>query len=235
MDILTPITCESCGGAVPLVDANERPCPFCNASIITPPNYLDALSATRDAASARAEAEPKWRKLASGSSVRWYIAGAAAMVCVPPLITAAAHGLRPALASVAVLSLFTLPSLIPGAVVFIWGITANATRERYRTLLSARPPSQPGHLPGCRQCGAPLDITDGALSSTCLYCGTDSLVDAIPTESLQADKELAIRSLADATQALRKRLWQVGLSITGTGALLGGLSIGLYWALQRLT
>ena len=234
MNFLKPIICESCGGAVPLLDAVERPCPYCRKPVLTPPQYLEALGATREAARARALAEPKWKRLASGSSSLWEIMGAAAMVVVPPMLTAFAHGIRPALASAAVLSLFTLPAIIPGAVVFLWGVTANATRERYRTLLAAQPPPKEGQLPGCRQCGAPLDLSEGALSSTCLYCGTDSLVDSIPTEAMQADKDMALRSLADATHALLRRLWQVGLSLVGTGVLLAGLSIGIYGTLQLL-
>lgn len=72
-----------------------------------------------------------------------------------------------------------------GAVLYVFSIVPIALALRtqeglkavdgLRAKLAAVPGVKGGAL-GCRSCGAPLDVADGALAARCLYCATDSLV-----------------------------------------------------------
>jgi hypothetical protein len=231
---LTPIICGGCGAAVPLVDAAQQICAFCHHVVVIPPSYLQAVTGRRAAVAARKAAEPKWQRLSSGSSPWWKGIGGALMALAPPTLTAVGFSMQPAHTTAAVFALFTLPSLMPGGVVFVWGATADLTREGYQNALAARPPDKHGAPPNCRECGAPLAVAAGELSCTCLYCGTDSLVSNIPLTAISTERRQALSSLDDATRALRLRLWLVRLALLGVGAFLVGISLALYWAQLRL-
>jgi LSD1 subclass zinc finger protein len=60
--------------------------------------------------------------------------------------------------------------------------------EALRSQLAARP-TQSGAL-GCRSCGAPLEVTPGAIAARCLYCQTDNLV----AVSVKAAKEERLKA-----------------------------------------
>lgn len=47
--------------------------------------------------------------------------------------------------------------------------------------LAAVPPAHPGGPASCRNCGAALDVANGALGAPCVYCGADNLV-ALPDD-----------------------------------------------------
>lgn len=81
-----------------------------------------------------------------------------------------------------------------------------------RAQLSAQPSLKGGAL-GCRECGAPLTVPEGALAARCVYCGTDNLVavtraDADVARSKAGKLRRAVREALDAhreTQADDRR------------------------------
>lgn len=154
------------------------------------------------------------------------------MVLAPPSLTFAGFAVEPAQATSVVFGLFTLPSLFPGGILFVWGATADLTRSDYRDALAARPPDKDGAPPCCRECGAPLAVESGEVGCTCLYCGTDSIVHDIA--HIATERRRAVGSLTEATRALRRRLWSVRLALVGLGVLLLGLMAALHLAQQQL-
>lgn len=234
MTALAPLQCASCGAAVPLVDAAQHPCPFCQHTISTPPDYLQAVSLRREAVAARKAAEPQWQRLAAGSSPWWKILGATALTFAPPVLTAIGLAAEPAHATASVFALFTLPALLPGGILYVWGATSDASHRGMQSALAARPPKSEGAPPTCRVCGAPLAVGEGDISCTCLYCGTDSLVSAMPT-AIHSEHGKALSSLADATRAVRLRSWLVRLALLGIAAVIIGFSFALYWAQTQLS
>ncbi len=234
MNALEPIHCQRCGAAVPLIDAPEQTCRYCEHAVETPPEYLDAVHARRDIVAARKAAEPKWRRLAAGSSPWWMIAGGALMTLAPPTATAVGFSLEPAQSTALIFALMTLPSLFPGSLVFVWGATSDLTRDGVRAMVAARPSDKEGAPPECRVCGAPLEVSNAELSCTCLYCGTDSLVTDIPVTAISAERRQAFGSLERATRVLRLRLWVVHLALVLFAVFLGGLAVALYAAHRHL-
>lgn len=230
MSALRPLQCTGCGAAVPLVDAPRAPCPFCQHEVVAPPAYIEAVAARRELVAARQRAEPRWKKLEAGSSVWWKIIGAGAMALAPPVMTAIGLGAEPAHATASVFALFTLPAMFPGGVVFVWGATSDISHRGIRSQLAARPPREPGSLPSCRECGAPVAIAPGEISCTCLYCGTDSIVTDVPLGAIVGERQEALETLADATRAVRVRAWLVRLAVLGTAAFLTGVAFALYQA-----
>src|SRR5690606_244006 len=118
--------------------------------------YLEAVSLRRDAVAARRAAEPKWARLSAGSSPWWKRVGGALMMLGPPVLTAVGFSTEPARATASIFATFTLPALFPGGLIFVWGSTADATRDGVKESLAARPPARQGEPPCCRECGAPL-------------------------------------------------------------------------------
>lgn len=234
MSALAPLHCDHCAAPIPLVDASAQICPFCQHTLVTPPAYIEAVSLRRETVAARRAAEPQWQRLAAGSSPWWQIIGGAMMTLGPPILTAVGLSAEPARSTAAVFALFTLPSLLPGGVVSVWGATADISRAGVERSLAARPASRAGAPPHCRECGAPLAVAKGELSCTCLYCGTDSLIRDIPLRALAAERSHAITSLSDAASAIRRRMWMVRLAILGITTVLFGIAFALYIAQQRL-
>lgn len=67
-----------------------------------------------------------------------------------------------------------------------------ASLEALRGKLSAQPALKGGVL-GCRACGAPLTVSDGAVAARCLYCATESLVQV--SRSTVKQQQQATRSV----------------------------------------
>jgi hypothetical protein len=120
-----------------------------------------------------------------------------------------------------------LPLLLPGAAVFVWASAVNETTLEVRSALGAKAPEREGTPPGCRSCGAPLDAAPEALAATCLYCGTDSLLEVMPLGALAGRLRRTLDTLRDASLALRRRRRLLGfgtlactLGIAAVSALL---------------
>jgi predicted RNA-binding Zn-ribbon protein involved in translation (DUF1610 family) len=225
MKPLKPLKCGNCGGSPPLVAATSTPCPFCSVTVAIPDEYARAAQARASSDEARMKAEPIWRLLSGGIPKVFIYVGAILMVILPPVATGLGHLLpETPLASAQILAIFALPAILPGGLVFTLAGALRTIGRPYKIALGARPPEKEGFPPGCRTCGAGLKVTSHALSASCAYCGTDSIVEGISAKRERAALSGSLRSLGDAVRALRRRWAWTVLGILGAFALIGGLS-----------
>lgn len=225
MKPLTPLKCSGCGGSPPLVMAPRTQCPFCGLHVTVPENYQKAAQARRAGKEARLKAEPAWRRLSNGVPGVFLIVGGLLMLCLPPIATVLGHSMpRVPLASAQIIAMFSLPALLPGALVFTLAGALQVVGRTFQTALAARPPTNDGQPPGCRTCGAGLNVEHDALSASCGYCDTDSIVTGISARRERAELGLSLRSLADAVRALKRRWAWITGGLLGAFSLIGGLS-----------
>lgn len=214
---LEVLRCERCGAAVPLRVASSIACRHCQAEVAIPERWRAAAEAHAAAEVVRREVEPRWRALSAGVGVRVEVAAMTLLVVGPPLATWWAQASAAPPAPIENLSHVAFPALLPGALLWLWATTVNAAVLRVRRLVRARAEGPQGDL-ACRSCGAPLAPQPGALAATCLYCGTDSVVcDLPPAVDSEAQRDQALRTLADAAQVLRRRRVNLALGISVLG------------------
>ena len=226
---LKPIHCEDCGGAVPLVAEALVECPYCASTVAIPSDYLKAAAARAGESAARKATEPLWEKL-SRPVPKWLgTVGILAVVFLPPALTLLAHLLTfPPWSTLEILAKVAIPGLVPGATLWLWAAAAGATTLAFQQGMAAAPAKAGKGPPCCRQCGAPLCVEADALSASCAYCGTDSVVQSLPVKTMQTRWKKALRTLEQATVALKRRRVLLALGILG-GALFIGSSTALLW------
>jgi predicted RNA-binding Zn-ribbon protein involved in translation (DUF1610 family) len=209
-----------CSAPVPLADRPTVACPHCGVTVAVPTTHADALRAARTAEEARRATEPPWRRLsAPPRRARWL--GLVLLVLLPVAATCAGSLVPfPPLARAEVLAVFTLPALLPGAVLALWAEAAAATAVQVRAAMSATPGDH-GAPPACRNGSAPLTVEADALAVSCPYCGADNLVVAIraTADRLHARRRHALRTLADALHALRRRRAMIALGMIAAAGL----------------
>jgi uncharacterized Zn finger protein (UPF0148 family) len=231
---LAPLSCPSCGGAVPLGRLATVACPYCAATVEVPAAWRAAVDARAAEDRVRAEVEPRWRSL-SRPPPRLEALAAALLFALPPAATALVQATRwPPLSPLASLLAVALPAVLPGALLWLWLAALRATLLGFRLELAARPPATAGGPVACRGCGAPLSVEGDALAATCAYCGADSLVVDLPPSAASEERaRSALHTLAEAVSALgrRRALLVVGLGaillVVGGLAALAGLALGL--------
>lgn len=221
---LVPLRCEQCGGSPPLREAAEVSCPFCGASVVIPPDYLEAARLRTLELAARSEAEPAWRAVADGVPEWLPYAALASVALVPPGAALVANLVREWRSQGEVMAYVALPLLLPSAALFFWASAVNETTLGVRSALCARAPEEEGKPSGCRSCGAPLQAEPEALFATCLYCEVDSLLEVMPLRPLGESLRASLRTLIDATAALRRRRRLMGFGVVGFTLLVGALS-----------
>ncbi len=228
---LAPVTCTSCAAPLPLaVPAPQVPCPHCGVANALPAEYVQAAELRRREAEARRQTEPLWRALATGAPTWSKPVALALIVLLPPLATLVAWLIpRLELGAVAITALVSLPSLLPGAALWIWASAVAGTTLRFRAALTAR---SEGNATCCRGCGAPLATEPGALAATCGYCGTDSLLEKIPVGELARSLGEAMTTLEEGARKLRARRATLGLGTFGLALVVGGSSFLLWLALR---
>jgi hypothetical protein len=139
------------------------------------------------------------------------------------------------IATTTIIVLLTATTFVPRAL----GVYANrrlTARARLLAGLGARAPATAGGPSGCRNCGAPLEVAEGARIARCLYCGTDSAV-RIATPLVAAVREHVhglSRSIADAAATDReerhaslRRVFSEALRYVVTGLAFAAL-FGVY-------
>lgn len=231
---IAPLRCDACGAGVPLVREAMATCSFCKAMVPVPPAYLAAADAHAAEARVRRDVEPQWAALTTPPPARWGSVGMAMVALLPPVATLVAV-LAPAIppGRVTVLAQVAIPALLPGAVLWLRRGAVAATLLRFRAALAAVPAPRAGEAPGCRSCGGALAVPAGALAATCGYCGTDSLVGELPPRGESARRlGGALRTLAEATAALRTRRRLLALGLVALALAAGALSVALSLALR---
>ncbi|MCY0991778.1 hypothetical protein OV203_31860 [Nannocystis sp. ILAH1] len=210
---LATLHCPGCGAAAPLVAGAAIDCRHCGRSIAVPETWRAAAEGHAAAAQVRREVEPRWQQLAVGVGTPVLAAAKALLLVLPPLATWLVQSrMVPPPTPVENFGYVAFPALLPGALLWLWATTVNAAVLRVRRDVSAHEAA--GAL-ACRSCGAPLAPEPEALATTCLYCGTDSLVRDLPASTRARDH--AVRTLAEAAGVLRRRRINLGLGV----ALLG--------------
>ena len=221
---LVPLRCQQCGGSPPLREAAEVACPFCGARVAVPADYLEAARLRTLELVARGEAEPAWRAVAEGLP-RWLpFAALGSVALVPPGAALVVNLIWEWRSQGEVMAYVALPLLLPSAALFFWSSAVNETTLGVRSALSARAPQKEGKPPGCRSCGALLEVEAEALFATCLYCETDSLLEVMPLQPLGESLRATLRTLADATAALRRRRRLMGFGVLGFTLVVAALS-----------
>jgi DNA-directed RNA polymerase subunit RPC12/RpoP len=239
MSVLEPLACPRCGAKVPLAiaasprGAGETRCPHCGHEVAVPEPWRVAAEAKAAAEAVRREVEPHWQALTRPPSLAFEIVAAAAVFVVPVVASwIVLSRVWPPPSPVTTMGLVAVPALLPGALAWLWAATMGATVLRLQRALRAR--GIAGGELSCRSCGAPLAVAEGALASTCLYCGSDSLVrDLPPVAASTAARDSALSTLASATQALRRRRVNLtlGIAALGLGVSAVSMSAALAFAL----
>jgi DNA-directed RNA polymerase subunit RPC12/RpoP len=223
--VLEPLACSECGAKVPLSIAESIRCEHCDHEVVVPERWRVAAEAKAASEAVRREVEPQWEALTRPPSLAFEI-GAATAVFVLPAIASwiVLTNVWPPPTPVTTIGVVAVPALLPGALAWLWAATMGATVLRMRRALRAR--GTAGGELSCRSCGAPLAVAEGALASTCRYCGTDSLVrDLPPTAASVAERDAALSTLASATAALRRRRVNLTLGVAALGLGVSAISI----------
>ena len=207
-------------------------CPFCGASVVVPPDYLEAARLRTLECAARAEAEPAWRAVAEGLPSWLPLAALGGVALLSPGAALVVNLARDWRSQGEVMAYVALPLLLPSAALFFWSSAVNETTLGVRSALSARAPQEAGKPPGCRNCGAPLEVEVAALFATCFYCETDSLLEVMPLQPLGESLRATLRTLGDATAALRRRRRLMGFGVLGFTLVVAALSALVAFAVR---
>jgi hypothetical protein len=232
MSALKPLRCDECGGGAPLVEALEVACPYCEAMVPIPADYMQAAKLRTQERTARRDGEPLWRAVADGVNQWVPIAGLAAVALLPPAAALAANLVHDWGSQGDVMAFVALPLLLPGAATFLWSSAVNETTLGFRAALGAQAPKEEGKPLECRSCGAPLEVEPEALFANCLYCENDSLLEVIPLGELAGKLRATLSTLRDAARALRRRRRLLAFGILGVATLVATISALLAFAVK---
>ena len=232
--MLAPLACDSCGAKVPLAATPEASCPYCHTAVAIPPDYLSVQNLRAQANELRCSVESRWQAVTKPPWRGWQWLAAGATVTLPPAASLAAALFAPGAWSMADNTLLVaLPTLVPGGSLLIWAIAAKGTTVRYQAALAAGPPERTGGSPTCRNCGAPLGIESGAVSATCGYCGTDSVVRCVLLAQARTRLRGRLQTLKETVEALRacRILLGIGAIVIGVPIVMMAL---LIWGGMRI-
>jgi LSD1 subclass zinc finger protein len=196
---LAVLGCRQCGAAVALGDGDELSCRGCGALVPVPAAHRALRDQLRSDAGAVAAAEklymhllrpaPPWQR-ALASPWRFAVtllvlclAAGVALVLLGPRVDAwlslrLGARLRDTWGSFSIIMFHTALLLLAASpwLVLVVGERRAAARVHLRAELAAAPPAVAGGERGCRSCGAPLVVPDGARGARCPYCRADNLV-----------------------------------------------------------
>jgi DNA-directed RNA polymerase subunit RPC12/RpoP len=186
------LRCPACGADVPLGQADDARCVHCGREVPLPETYRELRRLQREDEASRQRAQALFSTL---DSPPWLFTRVLAAVFDQPMIVfwiffGVPVGLASVLGGLAIGERCRLSEAASTGASFVIlfafafvprsiGIYANRRAGGRRLLLAglaAQPPRLPGGPARCRECGAPLDVTPGALVARCVYCGADSAV-----------------------------------------------------------
>lgn len=213
---LTPVICEKCGSAIPLVDAEVTDCIYCNAPVVIPPNYRRGQEARNRLTQIRRHASDFLSRLGSRPRkleiwISLIPSWAFLMILIVLTIigfSASAIALEFGLSNLigtnatdyfsgATIVLVYLGSLflffgLPMAAFFLVRRRVFVTR-RLMKVLAAGEPIKPGGPVTCRRCGGPFQTAANETVAACAYCGTENFLQ-VPQEWLSATRRLTSSS-----------------------------------------
>jgi len=238
---LAPLVCVNCNAPLVVVDAPTLICRFCEASNLIPEAYREELRLARDLDSTTRKAAEQWLRLARIKVPQWWVTCAAVTPFV--LLTAGLMILLIA-ALLGKVSGPALPALLPYVWLTLIPAQLFAANVAMKNVLvsgatnvgaafAARPPSNPGEPPNCRQCGAPLSVRPDDVLVRCIYCEAESIVqlDQLAMQNLRTRVASAQSSLAEAMNALTKHAKLASLETRGRTYVIAGLLVlPLIWS-----
>lgn len=208
------LRCGSCQAAVPLADRDQVSCPYCKAVVSVPTWHRKCVAERRQEENVRRQLEECYMRVARPPPEGTQPWANALLLLMPVAFAVVLVAAAPRSTDLlALLCWGVVPAMMPGAVLGIWGAATHATIVRFERALAWGPPERKGGPRTCRQCGAPLEVAPGALSSRCPYCETDNLVvDVAADEQVDDSLRKELRTLAEATAVLklRRRLFVIG-------------------------
>ncbi len=212
---LLPLHCPFCGGEVPFSASVTVPCIHCGEQVPIPEEHRCAAEAAEQHDEKNAAAATVWKKISSGGTpgpvllfIKICALAAGISVLFPGLFLMAAAADR---------ERYVIPFLLWFAVVEIIfllyaALVVQATSRSvsvstfWNSLGGAPVEGKPG-MYRCRSCAALLNVSSGAISVSCAYCGRDNLVGLAPgrLQSLLGQARHSTLSLESATKTVRFR------------------------------
>jgi predicted RNA-binding Zn-ribbon protein involved in translation (DUF1610 family) len=201
---LAPLSCPSCGAAVPLESASF-PCPHCHAQITPPDEYVRTFALRERATLRLKRAERKWR---------WSRWTSSPLVTIPLRLLFIAWFLAVAAAGLSLdwpTPVLVIANVLAGLELAV-GLFYTSFYAKARKTMPALPAIQflkaPASSGACTGCGAPIQFPADTFAALCMYCGADNYREAL-AKSAQADADaqvaVAKKSLLDATNDLDDR------------------------------
>jgi len=209
---LTPVICDKCGSAIPLVDMELTKCIYCAAPVAIPAHYRRGQDARRRLSDIRRHASEFLSRLGSHPR-KWEIwvsmlpswaffliliiftfSGFSASVISLELGVSRIIGtnisdyLPEILIYPLYFGIFFLFLGLAMAGFFLIRRRVFVTR-RLMTVLAAGEPVKPGGPATCRKCGGPFQVAKNEVVAACDYCGTENFLQ-VPQEWLSATRKL---------------------------------------------
>ena len=110
---MKPLSCERCGGPVPLSTSESRACPWCAAPVALDEAYAAQRERLALQARLRREAEPQWAALSRAPPQGVANVSLAALLLAPSIV--GMLGVSMELAAPKVIGFGILPATLPGA------------------------------------------------------------------------------------------------------------------------
>ena len=210
--VLQPLKCPSCGGGVPLREA-EMACASCGAPVAAPPHYAD-IGRLRGEALARLRHAAKYLRRArffSSNYVRWALFLIALWLFVVPflMITVGTEFsyYDKFLASLGLWFSISFGSLILWILILCF--TAGMMSEVRQVLPTIEGGEKVGEAEAavCSMCGGAVAYEKGDLATVCGYCGVETYRVTVAWQartSAKQSREVATVSLVEAMQAARE-------------------------------
>jgi uncharacterized Zn finger protein (UPF0148 family) len=256
-----PLACPKCGASVALIDGDVITCEHCGAEVHVPAKHVALRDAARRAAEADTEGRALYAHLAKRPSwplrvlAGWFSPIALAVGVFPAMFIAGLGVELPVLTVASSLRPTNYFDTVPestqvrtgigigfvlayaGTILGVFGQQRAVSRQELQAALAAKPPALAGGRFGCRVCGAPLVVADGAIGAKCMYCGADNLVEVPKPWVKKIDAQAvavtrAMHSARDASDAERARVrkklfpYVAGISAASAGALLAFSGVG---------
>lgn len=208
---LREVTCNGCGAPVPLAPMTTTICAFCNSEVALPVLHVDLFQKMLSGSAQLAQADAIWRRLPLPLP-RWapmVFAFAIVVVVLALTVTWAAllrsgTGLLGGPARSMVLIVIG-PSFVGLQLVLellAWLSPCSRLEEQF----SAYGDERFLGIVRCRNCGAPLTLSEHSVVIRCSYCKSDNLVRRLRRAAFRHARELAghgRRQIDDAIATLR--------------------------------
>lgn len=212
---LHPLHCPFCGGEVPFSATETVACIHCGEQVPIPEDHREAAKAAAARDEKNSQAAKLWSKISRGGTpapvllIMKILAFAAGVSVLFPgllLMAAAADRDRYVVPFLIWFAVVELIFLLYAALVVQATSRSVAVSSFWGSLGGTPVEGKPG-MYRCRSCGALLNVSAGAITVSCAYCGRDNLVGMAPgrLRSLLGQARHSTLSLDAASKTLKFR------------------------------